>query len=177
MAERERRITPPFGGVFVPHKRVMDADDVARATVRIAHEVIERNHGLERRRGHRAADRRRARWPSDWSRRSSASTAVKVPVGTLDVAFYRDDIGIRPVLPEAVTDIAFPLDGATVVLVDDVLFTGRTIRAALERAQRLRPAPLDPARGDGRPRPSRAADPPGLRRQEPADAAATRWST
>ena len=47
MAERERRITPPFGGVFVPHKRVMDADDVARATVRIAHEVIERNHGLE----------------------------------------------------------------------------------------------------------------------------------
>jgi pyrimidine operon attenuation protein/uracil phosphoribosyltransferase len=56
---------------------------------------------------------------------------VKVPGGTLDVAFYRDDIGIRPVLPEAVTDIPFPLDGATVVLVDDVLFTGRTIRAAL----------------------------------------------
>ena len=47
MAERERRITPPFGGVFVPHKRVMDADDVARATVRIAHEVIERNHGID----------------------------------------------------------------------------------------------------------------------------------
>jgi pyrimidine operon attenuation protein/uracil phosphoribosyltransferase len=54
-----------------------------------------------------------------------------VPCGSLDVAFYRDDIGIRPVLPEAVTDIPFPLDGATVVLVDDVLFTGRTIRAAL----------------------------------------------
>jgi pyrimidine operon attenuation protein/uracil phosphoribosyltransferase len=54
-----------------------------------------------------------------------------VPVGSLDVAFYRDDIGLRPVLPEAVTDIPFDLTGFTVVLVDDVLFTGRTIRAAL----------------------------------------------
>ena len=54
-----------------------------------------------------------------------------IPVGTLDVAFYRDDIGLRPVLPEAATDITFDLTGATVVLVDDVLFTGRTIRAAL----------------------------------------------
>ena len=54
------------------------------------------------------------------------------PVGTLDVALYRDDIGIRPVLPEAVTDIPVDLDGAVVVLVDDVLFTGRTIRAALD---------------------------------------------
>ncbi len=55
-----------------------------------------------------------------------------MPVGTLDVAFYRDDIGLRPVLPEAVTDIPVDLDGLTVVLVDDVLFTGRTIRAALD---------------------------------------------
>ncbi len=52
-------------------------------------------------------------------------------VGSLDVAFYRDDIGLRPVLPEAVTDIPWSLDGRTVVLCDDVLFTGRTIRAAL----------------------------------------------
>jgi pyrimidine operon attenuation protein/uracil phosphoribosyltransferase len=48
------------------------------------------------------------------------------------VAFYRDDIGLRPVLPEAVTDLPADLDGATIVLVDDVLFTGRTIRAALD---------------------------------------------
>jgi pyrimidine operon attenuation protein/uracil phosphoribosyltransferase len=54
-----------------------------------------------------------------------------VPIGSLDVAFYRDDIGLRPVLPEAVTNIPGDLAGKVVVLVDDVLFTGRTIRAAL----------------------------------------------
>jgi pyrimidine operon attenuation protein/uracil phosphoribosyltransferase len=54
-----------------------------------------------------------------------------VVTGTLDVAFYRDDIGLRPVLPEATTHIPVDLTGRTVVLVDDVLFTGRTIRAAL----------------------------------------------
>ena len=130
MAERERRITPPFGGVFVPHKRVMDAEDVARATTRIAHEVIERNHGLEhviviglQTGGVPLAER--------LVEAIDRIEGVKVPHGTLDVAFYRDDIGIRPVLPEAVTDIPFSIDGATVVMVDDVLFTGRTIRAAL----------------------------------------------
>ena len=58
--------------------------------------------------------------------------AVEVPTGKLDVAFYRDDINLRPVLPEAVTEIEFDLDRKVVVLVDDVLFTGRTIRAALD---------------------------------------------
>lgn len=58
--------------------------------------------------------------------------SVDVPVGRLDVAFYRDDINLRPVLPEAVTDIGFDLNRKVVVLVDDVLFTGRTIRAALD---------------------------------------------
>ncbi len=57
---------------------------------------------------------------------------VEVPVGKLDVAFYRDDISLRPVLPEASTEIEFDVGRKTVVLADDVLFTGRTIRAALD---------------------------------------------
>ena len=141
MAERERRITPPYGGVFHAHKRVMDADDMRRAVTRIAHEIIERNHGLDAVRlvglqtggvplAHRLAeafDRIESQGPN-----GSPSGRERVPVGLLDVAFYRDDIGLRPVLPEAVTDIPFDLNGAVVVLVDDVLFTGRTIRAALD---------------------------------------------
>jgi pyrimidine operon attenuation protein/uracil phosphoribosyltransferase len=58
-------------------------------------------------------------------------TGQEVVMGTLDVAFYRDDFGLRPVLPEAATEIPVDLSNRTVVLVDDVLFTGRTIRAAL----------------------------------------------
>ena len=98
----------------------------------MAHEIIERNHGLDDvvliglQTGGRAAGRALAdALRPDRRRRRS-------PLGTLDVAFYRDDIGLRPVLPEAVTDIPFDLDGTIVVLVDDVLFTGRTIRAALD---------------------------------------------
>ena len=58
-------------------------------------------------------------------------TGTEVPVGSLDVAYYRDDIGLRPVVPVAATEIPVDLDGAVVVLCDDVLFTGRTVRAAL----------------------------------------------
>jgi pyrimidine operon attenuation protein / uracil phosphoribosyltransferase len=131
MAERERRTTPPYGGVFVARSQVMDADDVRRAIWRMAHEVIERNHGLEgvllvgmQTGGVGLADAL-----AD-ALRDIDGTAP--PVGSLDVALFRDDIGIRPVLPEAVTDIPVDIDGAIVVLVDDVLFTGRTIRAALD---------------------------------------------
>ena len=131
MAERERRITPPFGGVFVARTRVMDADDLRRAVTRIAHEVIERNHGLDdvvliglQTGGVWLAER--------LAEAFEQIEGTKVPVATLDVAFYRDDIGLRPVLPEAVTDITADLTGKAIVLVDDVLFTGRTIRAALD---------------------------------------------
>jgi pyrimidine operon attenuation protein/uracil phosphoribosyltransferase len=130
VAERERRLTRPSGRVFVPRAQVMSPDDVRRALVRIAHEVVERNHGVEslvviglQTGGVPLADRLTAELES--------IEGTAPPTGTLDVAFYRDDIGLRPVLPEEVTSIPCDLTGRTVVVVDDVLFTGRTVRAAL----------------------------------------------
>ena len=131
MAERERRMTPPFGGVFRARAEVLSADDVERALKRIGHEIIERNHGLDnlvliglQTGGVWLAERLAALL------REIDGTAP--PTGSLDVALYRDDIRLRPVMPEAATEIPVDLDGRTVVLVDDVLFTGRTIRAALD---------------------------------------------
>jgi pyrimidine operon attenuation protein / uracil phosphoribosyltransferase len=108
----------------------MDGEDVRRATWRMAHEIIERNPatsdlviiGLQT--GGVWIVERLARIVGEVG-------GEDVVTGTLDVAFYRDDIGLRPVLPEAATDIPVDLTGRTVILVDDVLFTGRTIRAAL----------------------------------------------
>jgi len=131
VAERERRLTRPGGRVFVARAQVMDADEVSRALRRIAHEVIERNHGLD----HLAVIGLQTGGVPLAMRLVTVLKEIEgvaVPLGTLDVAFYRDDIGLRPVLPEEVTSIPFDLTGATVVLVDDVLFTGRTVRAALD---------------------------------------------
>lgn len=114
-----------------PHE-VMSATDVRRAIVRIAHEIIERNHGID---GLAIVGLQRGgTWIAEaiTQQINEIESSVTVPVGALDVSLHRDDIGIRPVSLGAITDIPFDLTGATVVLVDDVLFTGRTVRAAME---------------------------------------------
>lgn len=111
---------------------VMSVDDVRRAITRIAHEIIERQHGSTKlaiiglQRG--------GAWLADaiGEAINAIEPLTKVPVGYIDVSMHRDDFGLRPVVPGAISRIEFPVDGTTVVLVDDVLFTGRTVRAALE---------------------------------------------
>ncbi|MGE5718802.1 MAG: bifunctional pyr operon transcriptional regulator/uracil phosphoribosyltransferase PyrR [Nocardioidaceae bacterium] len=118
---------PPGSG-----RTVLDARDISRALTRIAHEILERNKGAE--------DLVLLGIPSrgvPLARRVAAKIAavegVDIPVGSLDVTMYRDDLRMRPARTLLPTDIPpGGIDGKTVVLVDDVLFSGRTIRAALD---------------------------------------------
>ena len=110
---------------------VLDAADVHRALVRIAHEIVERNKGTDgllvvgiHTRGVPLARRLAAKLREIEGR--------EVPAGALDVAMYRDDIGMRPPQATRETELPFELAGKVVVLVDDVLYTGRTVRAALD---------------------------------------------
>jgi pyrimidine operon attenuation protein/uracil phosphoribosyltransferase len=112
--------------------RLLDAGEIRRAVTRIAHEILERNKGADG-----VALIGIAARGDDLARRLAAEIrrieGVEVPVGALDITFYRDDIGLRAEAPEVhETRIAFDIGGRAVVLVDDVLFTGRTIRAALD---------------------------------------------
>jgi pyrimidine operon attenuation protein/uracil phosphoribosyltransferase len=111
-------------------KQVLGADDVRRVTTRMAHEIIERNRGLD---GVVLIGLQRGGvWLAAWLGDEIRRIERPVPVGSIDASMHRDDIGLRPVVPAGRSEIPVRLDGSTVVLVDDVLFTGRTVRAALD---------------------------------------------
>jgi len=113
-------------------KVVLDRDDIRRTLVRIAHEIVEKNAE-----GDRLAIVGIHRRGAVLGRRVHALVEdlldAQVPHGDLDIAFYRDDVTTRHEQPVVnASHIAFPLEGMTVVVVDDVLYTGRTVRAAIE---------------------------------------------
>jgi pyrimidine operon attenuation protein / uracil phosphoribosyltransferase len=113
---------------------VMDADRIARTLTRIAHEIVERNKGVDdlalvgvRTRGVHLARR--------LARTLKEITGDEVPTGALDITLYRDDLMRNAVGPQPLvrrTEIPFSIDDRKILLVDDVLYTGRTTRAALD---------------------------------------------
>ncbi|MGD0852609.1 MAG: bifunctional pyr operon transcriptional regulator/uracil phosphoribosyltransferase PyrR [Acidimicrobiales bacterium] len=130
MANQDERQARPRGLAFIAKSQLMTGDDVARALRRMAHEIIERNHSLGSlsivglQTGGKAPATKLASILSEIS-------GLAVDANTLDVSFYRDDLSRNPIPASSATHIDHDLTDRTVVLVDDVLFTGRTIRAAL----------------------------------------------
>lgn len=118
--------------VLIPGHELMDEAAMSRALIRISHEIVERNDGLEnvaiigiQKRGVPLAMRIR--------KLLEEIEGVKVPMGILDITFYRDDLSMLSAHPVVNgTDIPFDVTGKKIILVDDVLFTGRTTRAAIE---------------------------------------------
>src|SRR5437870_9165358 len=115
-----------------PEKVVLDRDDIRRTLVRIAHEVVEKNAEPERL-AIVGIHRRGAILAARLTRLVADLLDADVPLGDLDISFYRDDLASRPEQPVVhASHVDFPVDERTVVIVDDVLYTGRTVRAAIE---------------------------------------------
>ena len=134
-------------GAPILGKEILGPPDIARSLFRIAHEILERNHGTQdivvlgipsggAPLAHRLVDALAVASGegTQWSEQAGqAQAAAKVPVGTLDITMYRDDLGRHPIRVPRPTEIPQGgIDGKVVILVDDVLYSGRTIRAALD---------------------------------------------